>query len=135
MKTSNFSFLAALAIAAVALPMLGCEGNVGTSPTGGPGPVVCSASQIKCGTQCVNATSDPQNCGACGTVCLMGQMCQNGSCQCQAGLMNCNGACVSSDSSHCGGCTNVCPLGQVCNGGTCATSCAPGVTMCPSGTC
>jgi len=131
----SFSLVAALAVAALALPMLGCEGSVGSSPTGGPGPITCASGQTKCGTQCVNATSDPQNCGACGNVCLMGQMCQNGSCQCQAGLLNCNGACVGSDSSHCGDCNTVCQLGQVCNAGHCASSCDPGVTMCPSGTC
>jgi len=133
MKTSNFSILAALAIALLAVPMLGCEGKVsGGSPTGGP---MCAAGQTTCGSQCVNAASDPQNCGGCGVICTAGKTCQSGACQCAAGLLNCNGNCISQDAANCGACGNACPTGQVCNGGTCASSCTAPATMCGMGAC
>src|SRR4029078_5065536 len=95
--------LAALAIA----PLVGCEGKVSSPPTGtgGSGVPTCSGGQIPCGSQCVNAASDPQNCGACGRSCGAGQTCQNGTCACQAGALVCNGARAASDRSTSGSVT------------------------------
>ena len=99
MKAWIFPIVATLAIAS----LLGCEGKVSSNPTGtgGSGVPTCSGGQFTCGSQCVNAASDPQNCGVCGKTCGAGQTCQAGACACKAGALVCNGACVSSDSSHC----------------------------------
>ena len=40
-----------------------------------------------------------------------------GQCQCQSGLMECNGSCVPSDATHCGTCTNCCQATEVCSNG------------------
>lgn len=36
----------------------------------------------RCGQRCVNFQTDMLNCGACGSGCKQGQLCQSGSCQC-----------------------------------------------------
>jgi hypothetical protein len=135
MKRSAFNALATLAVALLAA----CNGNIGGSANSGgagtSGGVTCGAGQTTCGSQCVNASSDPQNCGGCGKTCSAGQTCQAGACQCQAGLLSCAGSCVSSDATHCGSCTNACASGQVCSAGACASSCATGTTQCAGGSC
>ena len=96
-------------------------GNGGT--TGAGGSIACGAGQMVCGTSCVNTTSDPNNCGGCFIPCSTGQICQNSQCGCQAGLLDCNGACVPSDASHCGSCTTVCGANQVCSNNACSSDC------------
>jgi hypothetical protein len=87
----------------------------------------CCADNANCG----DLTSDPANCGACGTVCSGGNpKCLNSACAPGCGAKtDCSNACVdtSSDPNHCGGCNTVCGGGQVCSGGVC--SCATG-TLC-----
>jgi glucosylceramidase len=61
----------------------------------------CAADQLACGLVCVNAASDPLNCGACGLPCPPEQTCQGGACRCAAGSRDCNGACVASDAPDC----------------------------------
>jgi hypothetical protein len=45
---------------------------------------------------CINDQTDNDNCGACGNVCSrsIGQVCQEGQCQCENGGIVCNGACI-----------------------------------------
>jgi hypothetical protein len=41
----------------------------------------CTASQTLCGNQCVDLSSDRQNCGACNTYCSKAQQCVSGVCR------------------------------------------------------
>ena len=40
----------------------------------------CQPPEVQCGTQCVDLSSNPSNCGACGNVCDTGEMCSQGAC-------------------------------------------------------
>lgn len=40
----------------------------------------CQPPSVQCGSQCVNVTSDPSNCGACGNVCGEGETCSASAC-------------------------------------------------------
>ncbi len=44
------------------------------------GSLVCPAGSVLCGSQCSNVQGDPDNCGACGTVCAHGAICDLGVC-------------------------------------------------------
>lgn len=85
---------------------------VSAEPTGTP--VTAGGScdvpgQTKCGSRCVNTTTNIANCGSCG------KMCQSAAPNC------CKGACVdySKDTSNCGFCGHVCPSGASCSLGSC----------------
>jgi glucosylceramidase len=100
----------------------------GSAGTGGPS---CLSGQEMCGPTCVNTTTDPDNCGGCGIPCSgTGRMCANRVCQCQPGLLDCNGSCVPSDASNCGSCGTVCPATQLCSNGGCITECPAGQMVC-----
>ena len=98
----------------------------------------CKGGTLKCGKKlCVNASTDANNCGACGNRCGAGQACVNGVCtstgaaMCPSGQIRCEDRCVDpqSDEAHCGGCGQACSGDLTCLGGTCA--CAdPGDTVC-----
>lgn len=45
----------------------------------------CATGKTMCGTRCVNLSTAPRNCGACGVVCGTGQRCSNGVCSCASG--------------------------------------------------
>ncbi|MFO0561213.1 MAG: FG-GAP-like repeat-containing protein [Polyangiales bacterium] len=97
----------------------------------------CSAGFLNCDMMAANgcetnASSDVNNCGACGNRCGMGQVCNNRTCTsaCTAPTStNCSGACVdtNTDVRHCGGCGRAC---SIANG---SASCAAGV--CGVGSC
>jgi hypothetical protein len=53
--------------------------NQSSSNGGGDSTTPCPAGQTFCGTACIDTQADPQNCGACGTVCDNGQ-CSGGVC-------------------------------------------------------
>ena len=117
----------------------------------------CPAGFANCGDgSCdVAISSDPNNCGACGTVCSTGQ-CGNSGCLCSDGMTPCSdptcascpantcaagtancgdGMCdtnTNTDPNNCGGCGNVCPAGT-CTAGAC--TCASGGAACPDGSC
>jgi 6-phosphogluconolactonase (cycloisomerase 2 family) len=96
----------------------------------------CPAGSTLCGDLCVNTRTDQQNCGACGTACDPGFVCDGaGTCalSCQAGLTACDGTCVDtqSDRASCGACGTACEDGDVCNGsGVCELSCQAGLVEC-----
>ena len=93
------------------------------------GTTMCMTSGI-----CANTTSDPANCGACGTVCTASQVCSMGKCAltCFGGTTACGGSCVNTmnDGSNCGACGTACTGGKVCSGGMCGLTCTGGTTLC-----
>jgi len=97
----------------------------GTTPagTGGSGGTGCTVPLTACGDACVDLSSNPQNCGACGTACTGTEVCSQGTCAaaCAEGLIQCGQACadLSSDLLHCGGCNQACQPGQTCEAGVC----------------
>ena len=105
---------------------------VGTGCNGGP---KCAAGQACCATGCVDTSSDPKNCSACGAVCPSGDACVAS--VCKPPMMGCNGgpacsgaqACcgtgckdTTSDPLNCGGCGAPCPVGDTCVASVCKTA-------------
>ncbi len=93
----------------------------------------------------VNVRTSESSCGACGTVCGVGRVCSNGSCQftCNPGdggvpLTSCVGGatCISlnDDLANCGACGNLCATNfeahGVCTGGVCSNACNTGFGDC-----
>ncbi|EAL84796.1 putative extracellular cysteine-rich protein [Aspergillus fumigatus Af293] len=77
---------------------------------------LCMLPEIGCGFDCVDASSDPENCGGCDIACPPETPdCIGGACLfiCLPPDLECNGACVdpATDPSNCGDCgIVVCPL-------------------------
>jgi hypothetical protein len=88
---------------------------------------------LVCGCRCVDASSDPTNCGACDHACARGETCTSGHCgpPCPGSTLRCGGTCVDplTDPANCGICGNVCAAGAACAAGYCGT--CPG-TICGS---
>ncbi len=86
--------------------------------TCGPGSLCCSSGPTgpEPGREmCIGPLYDQNNCGACGNVCGGGKFCQNGTCACPGGMLDCNGVCAfvqGGDPDNCGACGNVCPPGS-----------------------
>jgi len=103
---------------------------VAARPTVPPGG--CTGGLTDCAGTCVDLVTNPDNCGACATVCEAAEFCAAGACtsECPGGTTECSRACVDtqSDPNHCGGCDVVCGAGRACDAGSCA--CAPGFTAC-----
>ena len=101
-----------------------------------------SACPVSSPTFCTDEQTDTNNCGACGTVCPLGQQCSAGSCACPTATPNACGSGLSAycanfldDSNNCGSCGAVCPSGKACGvGGHCVVRCVAGETNC-SGLC
>jgi len=98
-----------------------------------------------CGAACVDLSSDPANCNACGFACASpnaSSTCAGGVCGlgvCATGFANCDqdpaNGCESdpmTDAANCNGCGNACMLGAICVGGFCTDNIAlctsPGAT-------
>jgi hypothetical protein len=92
------------------------------------------------GTSCANFNTDPNNCGACGSVCQPvangTPLCSGGACgvNCNASFTACGNVCLNlaTDPNHCGTCSNVCGAGRTCVSGACV--CSAGMVNC-AGTC
>lgn len=80
---------------------------------------------------CVDAQTDPANCGGCGILCAIGQGCQGGVCTCNGTI--CAGCCdgntceAGTSNQLCGANGAIC---QACSGGR---TCQNGVCACPAG--
>ena len=86
----------------VLLIALGCSGLIGCGGTtaseaaqdgsppeaAGPdsGELACVGGTVQCGAACVQLSSDPANCGACGTHCGLTGACVDGNCRALAGV-------------------------------------------------
>jgi hypothetical protein len=65
----------------------------------------CPNGQTSCGGICTDLTSDPANCGACGTACNVGDNCVAGQCSAgMGGMTGCNGLVA---------CLNACMVGDM----------------------
>ncbi|MDX2056069.1 MAG: hypothetical protein SFV15_26950 [Polyangiaceae bacterium] len=99
------------------------------SLTGANPPPTCET----CGTTaCIDVTSDPTHCGACGSPCTQGQICQNSQCVgCPGGQLSCGGTCIDpqTNNAHCGTCGNACSAGQSCVSGVCQCSAGSSVSF------
>ena len=104
---------------------------------------LCKFGLTGCSGNCVNTTTDHDNCGACGNKCGSGEVCYKGSCAtlsvgglnveqvCNTGYTPCSGNCVNkqTDANNCGTCGNKCGSGEVCYKGSCATLSVGGFTL------
>lgn len=106
-----------------------------------PNNTACSSSDgglgSCCGTSCTQQASDPLNCGQCGRLCAVGEVCSSGACAiatCNAGTGGalchtgdagvgscCSSGCVAtrSDPMNCGACNRQCPGDAGCVSGMC----------------
>jgi hypothetical protein len=88
-------------------------------------PLECVGRLTACAGQCVDLTSDPDNCGGCSTVCASPHVCLATGCLvCAAGETYCGGRrCVNtaSDPDNCGGCGASCASG-LCSSSQCEAS-------------
>ncbi len=79
-------------------------------------PIACPSTEVLCASaassggqayKCVDTQMDPQNCGACGRACGLGEVCTRGKCTSSAGCM---GPCCSQWTKE--GCFEPCPPGK-----------------------
>ena len=113
------------------------------APAVAPVAQVCAlATHLSCGGVCVDATTDPRNCGACGRSCGQGT-CAGGICACPSNLLACSAGCVDTltDRMNCGACSRVCAATETCQLGQCVSpaaacnpACVPG-QVCVGGMC
>lgn len=104
-----------------------CDPATGTcSAPREPDGTACGGSSVCCAGACLDTETDAANCGGCGIVCGANAGCSGGSCECDLGFDDCDGApgCESSsatDPDNCGLCGAVCSgATPSCLGGTCA---------------
>ena len=82
------------------------------------GPLQCSEPTTICDNECVDLTSDYENCGGCNNICTSG-VCISGAClTCSSEETVCGQQCINlaSDPDNCGGC------GVPCSNGLCSNS-------------
>jgi hypothetical protein len=69
-----------LKVSAIVMAMCAVGLLCGAGGCNDDGSLVCPAGAVLCGSQCSNVQGDPDNCGACGTVCAHGSICDIGVC-------------------------------------------------------
>jgi hypothetical protein len=108
-----------------------------------PCPGAQSPAEILCNGVCVDTDSDPNNCGACGSICTNLDCLGGRECGCSQDFTACASGCVNlaSDTANCGACGTACGQYQDCQGGNCVdtggcgTGCADPLTVCGCGIC
>lgn len=102
---------------------LNLAGLPATGSGGERADTACPIYRSKCDGKCIPTSVDPNNCGACGRVCVGDEVCSAGVCSagCVPGLSACNNTCVDldNDSAHCGDCDSTCEDGKGCANGRC----------------
>lgn len=87
------------------------------------------AGLMRCQDSCVDTDVDPENCGGCGELVGLNQICVAGQPQCAAGYDDCDDdpkdceTNTQTDSLHCSACGAACKAGAICDAGSCI--CAP----------
>jgi collagen type VII alpha len=105
---------------------VGLSCDTGAAATGGKEATKAGIAESCCGGACIDTTSDPNNCGACGSACG------------ETTSTCCDSACsdTTSDPNNCGGCGNVCTTtdpnasGSTCDGSECVIRCNPPFSLC-----
>ena len=99
--------------------------------------VTCPTGAAYCSGSCSSLATDASNCGACGHVCAIGEVCSGGTCTtptlpCAGALQACGGVCtdVSSSRADCGACGHVCALHEDCVSGLCTLRCQADLALC-----
>ncbi len=100
----------------------------------------CRAGRTRVGEECVDLSSDPDNCGVIGNQCDGDTVCAGGMCRasCPIGTQECDDACVrlTTDPAHCGECGNQCDRTEFCSRGSCtAYRAGTGCVTCPCDAC
>jgi hypothetical protein len=126
------------------LSCLACSGPAHGQATcvSGSCSFTCDQSFKRCGSECVDVTSDARNCNACARSCQPNQICQASECvlnSCPDGQHGCAGTCVSNlDPATCGSRCEACSTptngSATCDGTACGISCNAGYHVC-SGEC
>jgi alpha-tubulin suppressor-like RCC1 family protein len=126
-----------------------CAGNIcdgrSCQPDGRCGSAPCLSGQIRC-TSCIDPTSDPRHCGACGNMCSDGingtALCRASTCTlaCRGAYSDCDrdlsNGCerdLFSDLDNCGSCGRRCSTVHavpVCTLGNCRLTCTSGFGNC-----
>ncbi len=105
------------------------DGPVDSAPTdsGADGFDAASCDATVCGTSCVDLSSDPKNCGACGKACVAPEMCVAGKCiiDCSPPMKICGSKCVDllTDHDNCGACSVPCAVDEACVSAACEKKC------------
>ncbi len=131
--------------ASVAAPEVGCAAeSCAPCPSGlttcsaGQCAAPCATGKVQCASNaCTELASDPENCGGCGTRCVLNHAraaCSSGTCAvgaCEEGFADCNGlpgdGCEESlrtSATSCGACKSACAAPNECFRGQCGAALA-----------
>ena len=104
----------------------GTTSATGGAPSATGGATSCAPNQSKCTGVCVDLSSDPLNCGTCGTACFATQVCSSGQCVCPTDNPDlCGTRCVNlqNTTTDCGACYKGCsPMRCIAGSCACATT-------------